>query len=317
MMWTTLAVSILEEAAKPIEAAGRAVQPLRIQFVELYHEFFNRLPELTVGLFLLFFTWALNRLWHVFWPWILSAAKVRRSRVIVSLKLVSLLIWFLGVLIATVVAFPSVTPGRALTTLGLSSIAIGFAFKDIIENFLAGTLILLREPFILGDFITCGEYRGFVEEITVRDTHIRQSDGQRVVLPNAKLFTDPVTVVTDRDFRRVNVTVAVSYGADLDRVRSLIRRAVLEQSTVHKNHDIWVFAKEFASTGVLIDVFWWTGSRQRDMRRSRDEVMRAIKKTLDAHEVALAFPVKPLYLRFPEATETPMEYSGMEETPDT
>ena len=130
MMWTTLAVSILEEAAKPIEAAGRAVQPLRIQFVELYHEFFNRLPELTVGLFLLFFTWALNRLWHVFWPWILSAAKVRRSRVIVSLKLVSLLIWFLGVLIATVVAFPSVTPGRALTTLGLSSIAIGFAFKD-------------------------------------------------------------------------------------------------------------------------------------------------------------------------------------------
>ena len=84
--------------------------------------------------------------------------------------------------------------------MGLESIAIGFAFKDIIENFFAEILILFPEPFQLYDFIECQNFEGFVEEISMRDTHIRLTDGQRVVMPNAMLFknrspSEPIKIV--------------------------------------------------------------------------------------------------------------------------
>ena len=97
------------------------------------------------------------------------------------------------------IIFPGITPAKILTVLGLGSIAIGFAFKDIFENFLAGILILFREPFQIQDFIECEGIEGFVEDITIRDTHIRRVDGQRIVIPNAMLFKNPVYVRTDLD----------------------------------------------------------------------------------------------------------------------
>ncbi len=290
-------MSLLDDASKPIEAAGRAVQPLQEHFNELYQQTVDHMPEFVVGLVIVLVTFIISRLIRFFWPRALGKMNVRRSRVLVTQKIFSIGVWVFGILIAMIVAFPTITPGSAFTTLGITSIAMGFAFKDIIENFLAGILILIREPFKLADFITCGGYEGFIEEITVRDTHIRKSNGQRVVLPNAMLFTDPVTVVTDRDHRRVGVAIYISYASDLEEARSTIRKAVLSQSTVLRDHEIWVYAREFAPTGLIFDVFWWTGSRQRDMRRSRDQVVSAVKKALDATKVQLAFPVKPLYIQ--------------------
>ena len=67
--------------------------------------------------------------------------------------LISGFIWISGILISCGILFPSITPGKILTALGLGSIAVGFAFKDIFENFIAGVLIILREPFKIGDII--------------------------------------------------------------------------------------------------------------------------------------------------------------------
>ena len=100
----------------------------------------------------------------------------------------------LGFLIAFSTVAPSFKAGDLVRMLGIGSVAIGFAFQNILQNFLAGILLLLQEPFQIGDWITITGLEGQVEDIQTRATVIRTADGNRIVIPNAVLFTNPVTV---------------------------------------------------------------------------------------------------------------------------
>ena len=207
------------------------------------------------------------------------------------------------------IVFPSLTPAKALTALGLGSVAIGFAFKDVFENFLAGILILLREPFALDDFIECSGIEGQVSEITIRDTHIRQTDGQLVVMPNAILFKQPVTVRTSQNLRRAEITVGVAYDEDVDAARDVIYDAVVAVDMVRDDvRDVQVFAKEFGASSVDYQVTWWTGSRPVDIRASRDKVVASIKRALDDAGIEIPFPYRTL--TFKDSTKDVVEQAA-------
>ncbi|QDV38645.1 mechanosensitive ion channel family protein [Tautonia plasticadhaerens] len=266
---------------------------------DLAGDFLSLLPQLAIGLAFLAVTWlaaagADRGLKNVF-----GRTRIRKSLGELFRQLATILIWVAGLLTAAVIIFPTVTPAKALTALGLGSIAVGFAFKDIFENFIAGMLILLREPFQLGDCIECQGLEGFVEEITIRDTHIRQTDGQRVVIPNAALFMNPVTVRTDLDLRRTTIVCGVAYGEDVDRSREVIRSAVEGLPTVSTRKDVEIFAQGFGASSIDFEVTWWTGSRPLDIRRSRDEVVAAVKRALDDAGIEIPFPYRTLTFKDP------------------
>jgi small conductance mechanosensitive channel len=207
--------------------------------------------------------------------------------------------WLSGLLIAATIAFPEMSPTDLLAALGIGSVAIGFAFKDVFENFLAGILILYREPMRLHDYIRCQDVEGQVEKITIRDTHVRQTDGQLVVLPNALLFKNPVVIRTDQERRRVSITAGVAYGEDVDHCRDVIERAVRGLDSVHGQEPVQVFAQAFGASSVDFEVAWWTGSRPVDVRRSRDEVVAAIKRALDGAGIEIPFPYRTLTFKEP------------------
>jgi small conductance mechanosensitive channel len=99
-----------------------------------------------------------------------------------------------GFLIAISAVAPSFHASDLIGMLGIGSVAIGFAFQNILQNFLAGILILMQEPFQLGDWITVTGFEGRVGDIQTRATIITTADGKRIVIPNAVLFTNPVVV---------------------------------------------------------------------------------------------------------------------------
>jgi len=99
-----------------------------------------------------------------------------------------------GLLIAISAVAPSFHASDLISMLGIGSVAIGFAFQNILQNFLAGILLLLQEPFELGDWIAVTGLEGKVDDIQTRATIITTADGKRVVIPNAVLFTNPVVV---------------------------------------------------------------------------------------------------------------------------
>lgn len=266
---------------------------------EMSQGFLRQLPQIALGLIVLFLTWLASRFTAYLIHKFFLRFHFRKSVAELLLNLISTSIWIAGILLAVIIVFPTVTPGNALTALGLGSIAIGFAFKDIIENFLAGILILLREPFKLGDFIECKDIEGFVEVINIRETYIRQVDGQRVVMPNAQLLTEPVTVRTDQPVRRITVTCGVAYGEDVDQSREVIYNAVKELKTIDPKHDVEIFAHQFGESSVDFEVTWWTSSLPLEIRRSKDEVIAAVKRALDEAGIEIPFPYRTLIWKEP------------------
>jgi small-conductance mechanosensitive channel len=223
----------------------------------------------------------------------------RRSALVEVLQMLSgAIIWITGILLAATIVFPSVRPEDMLAALGLGSVAIGFAFKDIFENFFAGILILFREPFRIGDHINCDEVEGAVERIAVRETRVRRTDGQLIVVPNSSIFKKPVTVRTNQEFRRTSIICGVAYDADADRAREVILQAVRHVDSVRDDvRDVQVFACAFGSSSIDFEVAWWTGSLPVNIRASRDEVVRAVKRALDREGITIPFPQRTITFR--------------------
>ena len=129
--------------------------PLRNQLEGYATGFWQVLPQLVLSVVFLVFVWAVAKVLNWVLPKMLRRARMRRALVDVVLMLAIVGLWLFGVLIAVTIAFPTITPGRALTAIGVGGVAIGFAFKDVFENFLAGVLLLIREPFSIDDYIDC------------------------------------------------------------------------------------------------------------------------------------------------------------------
>ncbi|NNE41144.1 MAG: mechanosensitive ion channel [Marinicaulis sp.] len=263
--------------------------------LEDYAEGFIRLlPNLGLAIVVLLLTWLAATIVNRVISGMLKTARVRRALVDLLTTLTGIGVWALGILIAATVIFPSIDPASILAALGVGGIAIGFAFKDIFENFMAGAMIMMRKPMRIGDFIECESVEGKVEEITIRDTYIRRTDGQLVMMPNSMLFKNPVYVRTDQDLRRFEIIAGVGYGEDIDECREIIHDAVMAVSYVERDKPVDVFAREFNSSSVDFTVRWWTKSEPRNMHESRDQVIAAIKRALDEKGVEIPFPNRTL-----------------------
>ena len=251
-------------------------------------------PNILLAVLILIATWLLGKLVRRIIVRVLPKGEERRSLRLAIRKLAVISIWLLGLALTAVVLFPSVEPGSMLAGLGLGSVAIGFAFKDIFENFFAGMLILFRHPFRINDYIEVEGIEGQVEDITIRDTLVRQTDGQPVIIPNSMLFKNPVRVRTDQDFRRVSIICGIAYGEDIARARDIIQQAVDAAITVNSDKPVQVFANAFGSSSIDFEVAWWTGSTPLDVRSSRDQVVEGIKAALDDAGVEIPFPYRTL-----------------------
>ncbi len=125
----------------------------------------------------------------------LSLRRERRRNLALLLGQLSYtLVLVLGFLVALSVVAPSFHAADLIKMLGIGSVAIGFAFQNILQNFLAGILLLIQEPFTLGDWISVTGIEGRVDDIQTRATVIVTKEGKHVVIPNATLFTNPVAV---------------------------------------------------------------------------------------------------------------------------
>ncbi len=205
-------------------------------------------------------------------------------------RLAMLVISALGIFVAAVVIFPTFKPGDLITGLGITSVAIGFAFKDILQNFFAGILILWRQPFVVGDQIRSGNYEGTVEEINVRSTRLKTYEGERAVLPNGDVYTSAVLVRTAYDKRRVRFTVGVGYPDSLEQARATIHRVLKETDGVLNDPGPWVYVAELAPSSVNFNVYFWVMSQQANVLAVSDRVATGIKLALDDAGIDMPFP---------------------------
>ena len=279
------------------------MEPINIliqQFLSIARASVELLPEIFVALTVIILTAGLSKLARSMTQRAFKRTRLRQSLKELFTLLISILIWVLGVMIAAVILFPGLTPASMLAGLGIGSVAIGFAFKDVFENFLAGIIILFRREMRIGDYIECENIEGQVEHIAIRESHIRQTDGQLVIVPNSILFKNPVTVRTSLDTRRVTIICGVAYDVDLDVARNVLQKAVENcKSVAQNNKPVQVFAQDFGDSSINFEVTWWTGSKPVDVRASRDQVVSSVKQALDEANIEIPFPYRTLTFKEP------------------
>lgn len=244
--------------------------------------FLSRLPALGLGLIVFGVFYSLNLLATRL---IVRATRNRRRNLgVVFARLAGAGIVLLGFLVSFSIVAPSFQAADLIKILGIGSVAIGFAFQNILQNFLAGLLLLWTEPFRVGDQIRLDPFEGTVEEIQTRATIIKTYDGKRVVIPNADLFTRSVTINTAFDSRRWECEITVnSTEPELVGLKSRIVETVSKAEGVLAEpapEALVVNLGDAGSDTIKLRVTWWTLPREHQMITTHDQALTAISKVL-------------------------------------
>lgn len=282
------------------------IEDLKTEVENMASAFFKSLPNLTIALVILIVTLIAGRIIRAIISTAMHRARVRDALVTLAQNLISIAAWIVGVAIAMTVIFPSVSPSDIIAGLGLTSVAIGFAFKDVFENFLAGVIILGREKLRIGDVIECEDVYGRVESILIRETHVRETDGELVIVPNSYLFKNPVNIETDRTLKRQELVVGVDYDTDMRKAKSVLQDALASCESVEQSETMDVQCVSFGGSSIDFKLLWWSGSRPADQRATYDEVAFAVKDALDDAGITIPFPQSTLSFR-EEAVPIPLK----------
>jgi small-conductance mechanosensitive channel len=208
------------------------------------------------------------------------------------------------------IVIPSIKPVDLLASFGLGSLAIGFAFKDILQNWLAGLLILLRTPFRRGDQIKVEDAEGTVMRIEARATIIRTFDGRDIVVPNTTIYTSNVKIHTSQTERRVEINLTVGYVYDIREMTTIIENALDQIDEVLKSPAPQVLCWDLGATSLGMKVRWWISSQRSVQVVSRSRVVQAIKEAFEANDIDPTDPQLIYFQKFNTAQntkETPTE----------
>lgn len=287
-------------AAFPIDLA-----PVTRSLSALGDRALARLPYVVIAVIVLVALWLLGKVVARGVAALLDRARVDRSIHELVVRATTALFGVLGVVVAAVVVFPSFQFGDVVAGLGITSIAIGFALKDVLQNFVAGILLLVRRPFRIGDQIRTKDHEGTVEEIDLRSTRILTYDGERVIVPNGEVYTSIVVVRTARPLRRVKVRVGIGYQDAIEDARRAIARVLDETEGVATDPGPWIHVVELAPSSVDLQVYFWTGSKQANVLAVSDRVVTGIKNALDAAGIDMPYPHTVMLVEGGGARERP------------
>ncbi len=290
-------------AAEPVTTDVLTYQSIIDSANEIVVGFVERIPYFVASIIVILIFWFLSIVFKKVVYKLLGSRSRHQNLVKVFQRVGGALIIFIGFMIAMVIAVPGFTPAKLIGALGIGSVAIGFAFKDIFQNLLSGILLLISEPFRIGDQIVSGDYEGTVEDIKIRATTIKTYDGRQVVIPNSDLYTSALTVNTAYKQRRLQVAVGIGYEDDIEAAKAEILQALDKVESVSKKAQPSVIATGFGDSTIDLMVRWFIeDGTQANKVTSIHQVIVEIKSALDAAGVNIPFPIRTIDLSDPSVT---------------
>jgi len=173
-------------------------------------------------------------------------------------------------------------------SIGLTGIVVGFALKDILENLMAGTLLLIERPFNLGDFIQVGEFSGDVTHIVVRATTIRTAEGVEVIIPNKIVYTSAISNYSTYPVRRREVALQLGYDEDMARAVAVVLEAVRSTPGTVSTPPPSAWLSAFDSDSITMTVYFWVNTKERDLLDTHSDVLAAIQVAANREGLAIA-----------------------------
>lgn len=254
-------------------------------FKHFYESFINQLPGIGLGLLIII-------LGVLIGTWIGNFARKRisnRTNDPLMSRFLGKTIKIISLIIAIMLALKAAGLGGIatgiLTAAGASAVVLGFAFKDIGENFIAGIILAFNRPFDVNDTVEIGSNFGKVKAMEFRYTKLKTFDGKDVYIPNSDVLTTPVTNYTEDGFFRWNFIIGIAYEDNIEGAKATVMAALRSQPNVIEDaeHENFVIEDELATSTVNLKVFFWVDTK--DFRRmaltTKGNVVRAVKEALE------------------------------------
>ena len=229
------------------------------------------------------------------------AGKIMRrtfeSRQIASLltSIIKSIVLIAGIFIALDFVGLKGTVTSLLAGAGIVGLAIGFAFQDMTENFIAGVAMGIRKPFEIGDVIEAEGVFGNVKEINLRNTLVETFYGQLEVIPNKILFRNILTNYSYLGYRRIEVSVGISYADDIEEAAKVITDAMNEKDYVIKKEETAVYAESFGDSSInLLLWFWIRYPGEPGFMVVRHDAISTVKTVLEENDILIPFPIRTL-----------------------
>ena len=229
------------------------------------------------------------------------AGKIMRrtfeSRQIASLltSIIKSIVLIAGIFIALDFVGLKGTVTSLLAGAGIVGLAIGFAFQDMTENFIAGVAMGIRKPFEIGDVIEAEGVFGNVKEINLRNTLVETFYGQLEVIPNKILFRNILTNYSYLGYRRIEIPVGISYADDIEEAAKVITDAMNEKDYVIKKEETAVYAESFGDSSInLLLWFWIRYPGEPGFMVVRHDAISTVKTVLEENDILIPFPIRTL-----------------------
>ncbi|PKB00527.1 mechanosensitive ion channel-like protein [Flavobacteriaceae bacterium MAR_2009_75] len=278
--------------------------------VSFYDRFIEQLPGIGMGIFIIILGLLLG-------SWLGRFARRRlsaRTDDPLMSRFLGKTIKYSSIVIAIMLALNAAGLGGIaagiLTAAGASAVVLGFAFKDIGENFIAGIILAFNRPFDVNDTVEIGSNFGKVKALEFRYTKLKTFDGKDVYIPNSDVLTEPVTNFTEDGFFRWDFVLGIAYEDNIEGAKKTVLEALRKEPGVieDEEHENFVIEDELATSTVNLKVFFWVDTK--DFRRmaliTKGNVVRNVKEALedagyympaDIHEIKLyggetEFPVR-------------------------
>ncbi len=194
------------------------------------------------------------------------------------------------VLILLVLAQFGVTTGSVVAVLGSAGLTLGLALQGSLANFAGGVLILLLKPFVVGDYIVSGVEgkEGTVSGISIFYTKLLTIDNKVVQIPNGALSNATVTNVTQMPERMLDMVFNVSYDTNLDKVKTVLNKIVVEEHTILADRDVNIFVKELGESSINMGLRVWV--KTEDYWNIKWRLTENVKKAFDENGISIPFP---------------------------
>lgn len=304
-------VYVLNRLGKATDVEKRLTPAVR-KAKDLWHGAIRKLPVLLIALGVLVVAWVLGK-------WLagrdglfrkLGMSDLSASMVKQGIRLVFLI---LGVVTALEILDATAIAGAFIGVAGVMGVALGFAFRNIVENYLAGVLLGMRNPFSTGDIIEIEGFMGKVIRLTTRDTVLMTLEGNHLRIPNRTIIGSTMLNYSRNPLRRLDFAVGVSVEQDLVAVRELGLETLDNIPAILSDPAPWVVVEELGDSTVNMRFFAWMDQRKSDFLKSKSEAIRLLKERFDEVGIEMPEPIYRVHLVNPasvRAEDQPSKVNG-------
>ncbi len=253
------------------------------------------LPLLILALLVVVLAWIAARLlarWGALLDWLSDNPFVRD----LLRQLLRFAVFSIGVLLALEILDATALVGAVLGAAGVVGLAVGFAFRDLVENYIASVLLSLRQPFAPNDLVQIGDHEGRVARLTSRATILVTAEGNHVRIPNGAVFKSTIVNMTRKPERRFSIAVGVGVDEDLVAAQDLGVETLRQMDGVLERPGPTAQIEALGDSSVLVTLYGWVDQNASDYLKVKSEATRLVKQAFDRRGIEMPEPIHRLRL---------------------